>query len=402
MLRKVLFVESGLGYGGSAFSLFRLVKSLDRTRYEPHVVAFHSAQAFEQIRAIGVPMKIIRSFRPLLDRSQPERNCLIKARKYCSVYGNMSADTLCSGIRLARYIQRQGIDLVHLNNGIVDNLPAAFAARLTRTPCVSHVRGTEPLLRIERYVANWVSAIITLNHVVFSDYVSAFGKEKVHLICNGVDLDAFQKPNPQKIREEFNIQPGTFAVGTFARLVEGKGIPEFIAAAAQVSREHGRSRFFIIGHDPAKDRAFETRMRKLAGESCLDGRLVFTGWRTDRVDILAAMDVVLQISTTYPEGMSLVPLEAMALGKPVIVTKIPGYEFCVDEGRTGFMVEPGDIQALTEKVLILVRDGGLAREMGQEGYRKALREFDVRLTACEVQKIYDRLLDQRQNIHCQS
>ena len=80
------------------------------------------------------------------------------------------------------------------------------------------------------------------------------------------------------------------------------------------------------------------------------------------------------------------------MSKPVIVTRIPGYEFCVDDGRTGFMVEPEDVQALTEKVQILVRDEDLARTMGQEGYQKALREFDVRLTADKVQEIYDRLL----------
>lgn len=394
MPRKVLFVESGRGYGGSAFSLLRLVKSLERSQYYPHVVVFHNAQPFEQIRSLGVPVKTIGFFRPVFGRSLEDRSFWNKARNYCSVYGNLAADTVYNGIRLARYIQRERVDLVHLNNGISENLAAVFAARLANVPCVSHARGTEPLLRIEKYVAEWVAAFITLNSSVCNDYTLVFGKERVHLIFNGVDLDSFQNPNPEKVRQEFNVEPGTFAVGTFARLVEGKGIPEFIATAAQVSREYGPSRFFVVGHDATADGAFEASMKNLAGELGLGRQLVFTGWRDDRIDIMAAMDLVLQISTTFPEGMSLAPLEAMALRKPVIVTRIPGYEFSVDDSQTGFVVAPGDIRALTEKMLILARDRDLAERMGQQGYRRASQQFDIRLTATQVQRVYDQVLSQ--------
>lgn len=390
--RKVLFVESGRGYGGSAFSLFRLVKSLDRSRYEPHVVAFHNAQVFEEIRLLGVPVKIIREFRPLFVPSPVDRTLWTKARNYCSTYGNLGADILYNGIRLAHYIQRNQVDLVHLNNGISENLSAAFATRLVKVPCVSHERGAEAPRKMEKYLVDWVSAVITLNRASLDQYAAVFGREKVRIIFNGVDLDTFEKPNPQKIQQEFDIEPGTFAVATFARLVEGKGVPEFIATAARVRREYGHSRFFVVGHDPTKGQAFEARMRQLSGELGLGGQLVFTGWRNDCIDIMAAMDLVLQISTTFPEGMSLAPLEAMALGKPVIVTKIPGYEFCVDDGKTGFVVEPGDIQALTDKVLRLARDKDFALRMGQEGKRKAVLQFDIRLTARQVQGVYDQVL----------
>ena len=393
MPRKVLFVESGPGYGGSAFSLFRLVKSLDRSRYQPHAAVFYSARAFDDISSLGVPVEVLRFCQPLFACSPRDTTALQRARNYSSFYGNLLIDATYNGIKLARYIRHHEIDIVHLNNGIIENLCGVFAARLAHVPCVSHVRGTGWITKVERYFIRWVSAVITLNRFMLDHYVRVVGdNRRVHLICNGVDLDAFQNPNPQRIRQEFGIQPGTFAVGTFARLVDGKGIPEFIATAGRVSRAAADSQFFVVGSDSAEDGAFEARMRELARNMGLDGRLLFTGWRDDRIDAMAAMDLVLQISTTFPEGMSLAPLEAMALGKPVIVTDIPGYEFCVDDGTTGFMVAPGDIDALTEKVLILARDRTLTERMGQAGYRKALREFDVRLTAGEVQKIYDRLL----------
>src|SRR5438552_2253153 len=399
MVHKVLFIESGPGHGGSAFSLFRLVKSLDPARYEPHVVVFHSARAFDDVRSLGVPVTKLQVPRPFPDSLPAGRSLLDRARNDLSFYGNLAADTLYNGIRLARYVRRNRIDIVHLNNGIIENLCGVFGARLARVPCISHARGTARLMKVEKYCARWVSAVITLNSTMLAHYARVFGSAKTYLIYNGVDLEAFQTPDPQRIRQEFAMEPSTFAVGTFARMVAGKGIPEFVATADRVSKADPRTRFFVVGGDSAKDRAFEAKMREFADQAGLGSRLVFTGWRDDRIDVMAAMDLVLQISTTFPEGMSLAPLEAMAMSKPVIVTRIPGYEFCVDDGRTGFMVEPGDIQTLTEKVLIVVRDGDLARQMGQEGYRKALREFDVRLTAGKVQKIYDRLLGPSQNVH---
>jgi glycosyltransferase involved in cell wall biosynthesis len=227
---------------------------------------------------------------------------------------------------------------------------------------------------------------------MFDRYVPAFGEKNVHIIYNGVDLDAFQNPCPDRIRREFGVEPGEFAVGTFARLVEGKGIPEFIAAASRVTRRRGQYRFFIVGDDASEDRAFERAMRRLAEDAGLGDRLVFTGWRNDRIDVMAAMDLVLQISTTFPEGMSLAPLEAMALGKPVIVTDIPGYEFSVDDGKTGFVVSPGDVETLAERVLLLAENRELAQRLGRESRGKAVREFDVRLTARRVQALYDEVL----------
>jgi len=387
MPRKVLFVESSLGSGGSAFSLLRLVKSLDQTRYQAHVVVFHDSDIFQQIRSLGIPVHTIPFFQ-LFGRREPKgRGLWTWGRNYCSVYGNLAAEAVYDGIRLARYVRREQIDVVHLNNGLYENVSGAVAAHLARIPCVSHVRGTVGIPKIEKYIAPFIAAIITLNHRVFEEYALMCGREKVRLIRNGVDLDAFENPDPERIRREFDIAPGAFAVGTFVRLVDGKGVAEFITTASRVSREHGDARFFVIGHDPSKNGHFEASMRKLAGEAGLGDRLTFTGWRNDRIDIMAAMDVVLQISTTFPEGMSLAPLEAMALGKPVIVTNIPGYEFCVDDEKTGFVV------ALTEKVLILARDNNLARRMGQEGYRKARSQFDVRLTARQVEKLYDQVLD---------
>jgi glycosyltransferase involved in cell wall biosynthesis len=394
--RRVLFLESGLGYGGSAFSLLRLVKSLP-PRYAPHVIVSHDAEPFDRIRQLNIPVHTLPLFNPFFGTAAHDRTLFERARNYCSVYGNMASDTFCNGLRIARYIRRQNLNLVHLNNAIGENLCGLLAARLAGVPCVSHVRGTEPLTKVERYCSRWVSAVITLNRSMLRHYTAVMGAQKTHLILNGVDLDHLRVAKREKVRREFGMDPETFAVGRFARLVEGKGIPGFVHIASRVAAEHIRSRFFIIGNDSTQDRRFEARLRRLASELAVDGRLVFTGWRSDHLDLMAAMDVVLQISTTFPEGMSLAPLEAMALAKPVIVTQIPGYELSVDDGRSGFVVAPGAIGAVAEKVLLLARDRGLATRLGLEAQRKAMAQFDIRQIASQIAALYDRVLDATDN-----
>jgi glycosyltransferase involved in cell wall biosynthesis len=205
-------------------------------------------------------------------------------------------------------------------------------------------------------------------------------------------LDSFENPKRQKIRGEFNLSHDTFVVGTAARLGEGKGIPEFIRAAAQVIKAQNNIRFFVIGDNPLDRNSFVRGMKQLAMDQNLTEHIVFTGWRSDIIDVLSAMDLIIQVSTTFPEGMSLVPIEAMALGKPVIVSSIPGYHHLVEEGKTGFIVPPGDIDFLSKKILSLIGDRILAEKLGANGYLRVLKEFDIKITVAKVQEIYEKIL----------
>ena len=389
--RNVLVVESGEGVGGSAFSMFRIVKCLDKPRFDPQVFVYYQSAAFDSIREIGIPVTILpqRSMFPrqMLDNS----NWLKRMRNYIALYGNLSIELLTNGLRLARHIRRNNIDLVHCNNGVFENFSAVFAARLTGTPCIAHIRGTEPIMKIEKLVHRWLAKIIVLNKDMYDAYVDVFGRRKVQLVYNGVDLDIFGNADPQKLKNEFSIKKDQFCVGTFARLVEGKGIPEFLQAASEASQVIDNIRFFVAGGgDPDSD--FEDRLHAESRRLGLQDKLVFAGWRDDVRDFMSAMDLVLQVSTTYPEGMSLAPIEAMALSRPVIVTDNPGYANIVLPGRTGFVVPVSEIDQLGSLVIKLAQDRELARELGENAYQRVLEEFEYGIVVGRIEKIYDEVL----------
>jgi glycosyltransferase involved in cell wall biosynthesis len=390
--KNIMIIESGEGVGGSAFSMYRIIKYLDSSKFRPQVVVYYRTPVFSKIEALGVNVTVLPTHSPFPHKSLDDDTFFTRCRNYLSVYGNLFFETLGNGIRLARIIRKVGIDIVHCNNGFFENFAAVFAARLTGTPCIAHIRGTEPLMKIERLLHRWMSKIIVLNQEMFDVYADAFGADKVSLIDNGVDLDEFDNSDPQKIRDEFSIDGKTFCVGTFARLVEGKGVPEFLQAAARACEKHNNMMFFVVGGGTTPNSEFELSLHALVKHLGIGDRVIFAGWRDDVQDCMSAMDLIVQISTTFPEGMSLAPIEAMALSKPVIVTDIAGYANIVIHGKSGLIVPVGDVDILTELIGRLANDRDLARRLGESGRERVLEKFDSRIVARRVEEIYAQTL----------
>ena len=389
---KVLVIESGEGVGGSAFSMYRVVKYLDKARYAPHVYVYYDSAAFREIAEYGIPVTRLPLHRPFPHVMLENDTVLRRFRNFVSLYGNLLAETLSNGLRLARLIRRENYAIVHCNNGFFENFAAAFAARITRTPCVTHIRGTEPLMKIERVLHHWISKIIVLNQEMLRVYSEAFGAEKVRLIPNGVDLDLFQVNDAEQVRNEFSIGSDEFLIGTFARIVEGKGIPEFIDVAARAFAECKNLRFLVAGGGAKHDNSFELSMQARARDLGLGDRLIFTGWRDDIPDCMSATDLVLQISTTYPEGMSLAPIEAMALAKPVIVSDNPGYEGVIEDQQSGFLIPSGNLDALVRLVCELAQNREYAKKIGQNAHARFLSNFEYRIVVAQVQDVYRQAL----------
>ena len=389
--KRVLLVESGEGVGGSAFSLYRVIKYLDKTEFLPEVFVYHRSEAFERIAALGVSVTQLPARNLFPTRILNESSVFHRLRNFVCLYGNLIADCLTNGVRLANHIRRHNIAIVHCNNGFFENFSAVFAARLARTPCVSHVRGTEPILRIERVFRRWLSHAIVLNRMMLDAYSEVFGSERTSLIYNGVDIDLFGDRDPLKVRSEFGVGTHEFCVGTFARIVEGKGIPEFLEAAAKSRQSGSHLRFFVVG-EMDQDPEFSEQMRDLAVTLGLRSQVTFTGWRNDVQDVMSAMDLILQVSTSYPEGMSLAPIEAMALSKAVVVTDNPGYEDIVEHGRSGYVVGCGDVDSLSELIATLSNDRELVCKLGSNAHQRVLNTFEYRIVVRKVEAVYRKVL----------
>ena len=132
-------------------------------------------------------------------------------------------------------------------------------------------------------------------------------------------------------------------------------------------------------------------VRLFAKQLNLDQRVIFAG-RVDNVaDYLNAMDLVL-LTSKKSEGCSNALIEAMALGKPVIATKVVGNVELIEDGVTGRLVMPQEPRELADVILDLLQDPGKLRALGKAAKSTAVKRFSHRAMVKSYEKIYDGLI----------
>jgi glycosyltransferase involved in cell wall biosynthesis len=174
------------------------------------------------------------------------------------------------------------------------------------------------------------------------------------------------------LRQKLGLAAGAPVAGIVARLRSEKNIEMFLDVAGRVRNESPDARFLVVGDGPDRA-ALEARSRRLG----LSDFVKFLGNRSDIPELLSLMDVFLL--TSHNEASPVSIREAFALGKPVVATRVGSVGEVVSDGQNGYLVTPGDADAMTRRVLELFREPGLARAMGGAG-----REYVERYGSLET------------------
>jgi glycosyltransferase involved in cell wall biosynthesis len=171
------------------------------------------------------------------------------------------------------------------------------------------------------------------------------------------------------IRRELGADPEDPLVGVIGRLVRDKGGIHFLRAAAQVAREFPAARFLFAGRGTE-----EESLKRTAADLGISGKVAFLGFREDIPEVTAALDLSVLPSVDC-DASSAVLKEAMAAGRPVVATDIGGAAEIVEEGKTGFVVPPGDPEALAAAIVSILRKPDRGREMGTAGRERVRTLF---------------------------
>lgn len=199
---------------------------------------------------------------------------------------------------------------------------------------------------------------------------------------SGVDTKVFA-PTPEP-----DCLEGPPRVILPARMLREKGVGEFVAAAEQLRREGVAARCTLVGEaDVANPSAIHsTELLRWAG----NGIVEWWGHRTDMPKVYAQAHIVCLPS--YREGLSKTLLEAMACGRPIVTTDVPGCRDAVRDGVNGLLVPARDSGALAAALKRLVLDAALRAEMGARGREICEREFGIERVTARTLRIYEELL----------
>jgi glycosyltransferase involved in cell wall biosynthesis len=170
-------------------------------------------------------------------------------------------------------------------------------------------------------------------------------------------------------------------VGVVANLKPQKAPLDFVRIAAAVSTRHRDVDFVYVGDGPMRAEA-EALARSLG----LKGRLHFLGWQREPRRLAAGMDIFLLPSLF--EGLPCVFPQALCLGLPVVATAVDGAAEIVKEGVNGYLCQPGDLEAMADRVGALLEDGALRRRLGAAARRSVGGDFGFDALVRRSQALY--------------
>jgi sugar transferase (PEP-CTERM/EpsH1 system associated) len=312
----------------------------------------------------------------------------------CVDLGKGAAADPMAPMKIARVIRHVAPDILHTQSW--SGVDAAIAKLITggvRLIHSEHGRNyphldSEPLKRklARRCLYHFSDQVFAVSEEVRDYYCreTGFPTARMRVISNGIDVRTMEGADRRGARAELGIGARDFVVGTVARLDATKDTITLarafdrlycLAFGAEAAGNRRREtapelKLLIVGDGPQKK-----MIERHAAERGLTGAVIFTGVRHDAPRLLAAMDAFALPSLS--EGMPLTVLEAMAARLPVVATDVGALPQLVEEGVTGFLVEPRDDRALAERLARFYATPELARRFGLSGRIKVEREYGL-------------------------
>ena len=280
-----------------------------------------------------------------------------------------------------------------------------WAARLAGVPIIIHsihgfgfTRYQHPLVRraliaLERRASRFTTRFFAVSEANrrLGIELGLFPPDRCTVIRSGVDLHAFRRVRVDIVakKRELGLEPGRPVVGMIAPLKPQKAPLDFVRLATLVHRSRPDALFVLVGDGEMRG-AVEAEVERVG----LAGSFKLTGWRRDIAEVLRCFDLF--VLTSLWEGLPRVYLEALASGVPVVGTRVDGAAEVIRDGVNGYLVEPGDVRGMADRVLELLAHPDVAVRMGQKG-DSLPQEFDIRDMIRRLEREYDRLVgDQKQ------
>lgn len=324
---RVLWLTKGLGPGGAERLLVSFAARADRAVFDLHAAYLlpHKNHLVQALGDLGVPS-----------------TCL---------YGERAGDPRWLQ-RLRRLVREDNIDVVHIHSPLVAS-QARLALRALPRVNRPFLIGTEHNLWSSHHPATRWANRVTLPLQDLTIAVSEQVRESMpprlaqntEVVVHGVDVDAIRARRRERLdaRAELGITPDEVVVATVANLRANKDYPTMLRAARQLVDQGSPVTFLSIGQGPLASEIEEAHRRLELGD-----RFRLLGYRDDPIRVLVAADVFC-LSSRY-EGLPISMLEALAVGLPVVATRVGGVPSVVTDRREGLLVEPGDPAALANAI----------------------------------------------------
>lgn len=377
----LLFVNHNSDLYGASRSLLRMASRLIADRHTVHVVLPAPGPLHEKLTLAGATCHIMKGL-AVVDRS---------SFKSCLGLISLFLRIVASPIKLMLLFRKVRPDIVHTNVSVI--VSTGLATRLAGSIHILHVREFYDefkwLWRLyRRYLVATSDRIVCVSSAVARQF---HDNGAVTIIHNGFPREEFVLPDQGRIerfRRHVGAPPDCLLVGLPGRIkLIRKGQEVFIEAASLLRDKHADVRYVIIGEPFPGNEHHEQELREQVRRLELGGQVIFVGGWQDMPAAYASLDLVV-LASGQPEPFGGVVIEAMAMGKPVIGTRIGGTPEQIEHDVTGLLVPPNDAQALAQAMERLLADRQLRENMGKAGRELYEARFDYDIFYAKLTELY--------------
>jgi glycosyltransferase involved in cell wall biosynthesis len=359
---RILHSESSMGWGGQEV---RVLAELDWMRARGHWVALAAHPASEiakRAREVAMTFYPLRTHKALLPFEVA---------------------------RLAAWLIANRVDVVNThssNDGWLAGLAARLAGRILIRS--RHIEVDYPN-RFWSGVAfrSLPHHVITTSQRIADRLVDELGvpREAVSCVATGVDLRRFDPATEGTLRKELGLAPDVTLVGMISVLRSWKGHATFLDASAKLLADGKRKiHFVIVGEGPMR-----VVLPDQIAKAGLANDATLLGHRADVPNVLASLDILVLPSYAH-EGIPQVILQAQAMGRPVVATKIGGIPEVVEDGVTGLLIEPRDANALAAKIGAILDDPALAERLREAGRSQIEAKYSLDAMGEKLLGLYEK------------
>src|SRR6516162_9784885 len=239
---------------------------------------------------------------------------------------------------------------------------------------------------ITRWLIRRMDAIIAT-----SDISASYLKREATVVPHGVDTDVYAPPADRAAAFAESGLPGRYAIGCFGRVRAQKGSDVFVEAMCRLLPRYPDFSAVMVGAVTAEQMVFANELKKRIEAAGLASRIVITGELPIEEVQRWYQRLTIYACTSRNEGFGLTLIEAMAAGCTLVASRAGAAELVVEDGVTGVLTPPGDVDALVAALEPLMRDPAAAAAMGVKARARVVKKFSLDAEAEGIAQVYRRL-----------
>lgn len=250
---------------------------------------------------------------------------------------------------------------------------------------------TSAAQRQHSWITRWL--IRQMDAIIATSEISAsFLKREATVVMHGVDTDRYAPPADRAAAFAEGGLPGRYAIGCFGRVRAQKGSDVFVEAMCRLLPRYPDFTAVMVGAVVPEQQMFANELKKRIEAAGLQSRIVIKGELEIEEVQRWYQRLTIYAFTSRNEGFGLTLIEAMSVGAALVASRAGAAELVVEDGVTGVLTPPGDVDALVAALEPLMRDPASAVAMGTRARKRVLEKFSLDAEAAGIAKVYRTLV----------